>query len=333
MKVQQGLDKVWRWFGEDRRLLEILIALLVIQGMGLIIPQAPVPRTDGPGYSRWIAELRPTLNVWTTPLSTLGLLTLRTSLWTRGILVILVLIVVVRSGSLVETVQAFASLRKWLYGLLCLSSLLIITGWGLQTARGWKQSEVIAWPDMEIIISERGLTLPPQNGNVRLWTGYYGLYFVPRGTSIGLEVQAFDGQGEVLALLSSARSDPQEKLYIALTTETPEAYFALPDVGLVFRVSRIQGSDTHIQAQVYRSASGELLAETVLQGDGSLFANDIRLKLERYVLPHFEAVYNPGAVFEGLGMLMLIATIVGQGHISRKMAPQGSQNDRADVKE
>lgn len=324
---------MWHWLGEDKRLLEILIALLVFQALVLAIPQAPVPRSDGPGYSRWIAELRPTFGGWTAPLSALGLLTLRTSLWTRGLLAGLVIVVTVRSAALVELWRDLASPRKWFHGLLCLGALLIVIGWGLQTVWGWKQAEVIAWPDTGISIPERGLTLSPQSGRLRLWTGHFGLYFVPKGTSTGLEVRAFDTQGHGLALLASTRSEPQPQLRIVLTAETPEAYFALPDVGFVFRVSQIQNDGTKIQAQVYKSASGELLAATVLQGDGSLFANDIRLKLERYILPRFEAVYNPGAAFEALGMLLFITVVIGQRSFSRSIVPQDGEGAQSDVKE
>ena len=54
----------------------MFIALLVIQVLILFIPQASFPRSDGPRYLRWVAELRPTLGQWLTPLSSAGLLTL-----------------------------------------------------------------------------------------------------------------------------------------------------------------------------------------------------------------------------------------------------------------
>ena len=313
MKVQQGLDKIWQWFSEDRRLLDILIAFLLIQVLVVFIPQAPFPRDTGPSYSRWIAELRPALGKLVTPLSAVGLLTLRASLWTRGLLAILVLAVVVRSASLREIWHELASVRKRFHVALCAASLLIVAGWSAQIVWGWKQPEVIAWPDAPVSVPERGMFLPPQKRHLPLWSGQYGLYLIPKGSSVGLEVQAFDEEGNVLPLLPSARGDPfQVQLRLDLTREAPEAYFALPDEELVFRVSSIHNNGTHVQAQVYRSASGDLLAEKTLQDNGSLFADNIRLNLDYYVLPRFEAVYNPGAIFEGLGILILIAVVVGQ---------------------
>lgn len=310
MKIRQGFDNVWQWLNKDRRLLDIFIVFLVIQILAFIIPQAPVPRSDGPGYTRWLAEMHPRLGKWASIFSGVGILTLRTSLWMRGVLVMLVLVIVARSASLRERWTEFTPSQKWRHMALCVGGLLIVAGWSAQIVWGWKQPEITAWPDSPVVVAERGLTLPPHDGRLRLWRGRYGLYLVPKGSSVGLEVQATGEDGSLLALLSSARSDPQTQLRIALTQETPEAYFALPDAGLVFRVSQVPDNGTHVQAQVYRSASGELLAETVLEGSGSLFANDIRLKLDHYVLPRFEAVYNPGAVFEGLGLLMLAVIIV-----------------------
>lgn len=309
MRIRRILDTVWRWLSAERRLTEIFIVLVVVQCVIFILPQAPVPPGNSPAYLRWLAELRPDLKGWTNLLAALGFLTLRTSLWIRGILICLALLFAVRIGVLRETWATFSHGQRARGLLFCAGSLLVIMGWGMQTLWGWKQHQVIAWPETSVVVPDRGLTLPPQDRRWNLWAGRYGLYLLPKGDSIGVTVQATDQQGAVLALLPSARSDPQQQLRLALTTESPEAYFALSEVDLVFRISQLQGEKS-IQAQVYRSASGELLAETTLEGDGTLFTDDIRLKLDLDVLPRYEAVYNPGAWIEGAGMLML-AVVVG----------------------
>ena len=243
-----------------------------------------------------------------------GLLTLRTSLWLRVLLAWLALIVAARCGDLLEHWQEWARSRRWLQVLACVAGVLIIGGWGMQTLWGWKQSDVIVWPATPIAIPERGLTVSARDDVshsrfIPLRTGQYGLYFVPKGSSVGLVVQASDAQGELLPLSPSARDEPQDELRLALTVEMPEAYFALPQVGYVFRLSRLPEADAPIQAQVYRSADGELLVETTLEGESVLFANDVRLEVRRYALPRFEAVFNPGAPFEGIGMLALLVAV------------------------
>lgn len=323
MRARQILDKVWQWLGAERRLIEVLAALLIFQAIVLFLPQSPVAVATSPSYARWLAGLRPVLKTWTTPLAALGLLTVRTSLWMRVFLVWLALIVAARFGDALENWRALPLARRWLQALACCAGVLIIGGWGMQTVWGWKQSDVIAWPATPVAIPEYGLTLPPNDKFFRsqtvfpLRTGRYGLYFVPKESSVGLVVQAFDKQGQGLPLSPSARDEPRTELRLALTLETPEAYFALPQVGYIFRLSWLREDDAPIQVQVYRSADGELLAETTMQSDGVLFTEDIRLELQRHALPRFEAVYNPGAPVEAVGMLALLGVVLAHYRFRR----------------
>ncbi len=318
MRAQQLLNKVWRWLGADKRLTQILVALLIVQALVVLLPQAPISNVTSPGYSRWLAEQRAILKGWITPLSALGFLTLRTAVWMRGLLILLALVVATRLGDGIEQWRALAHSHRWLHVLSCVAGVLIMAGWGAQTLWGWKQSNVIVWPGEPITISDAGLTLPSQNGAVALFTAHYGLYFIPKGKSVGLVVQAVNEQGQVLPLSPSARDEPQAELRIALTDETPEAYFALPQIGFVFRTSLLRQGDTPILAQVYRSSDGELLAATTVQGDGALPADNVQLQITRYALPRFEAVYNPGAPVEGIGMLALSVAILGNYLVHRK---------------
>ncbi len=325
MRARQILNQVWQWLGADRRLVEALIVLLIIQAIVLFLPQAPVSIPTSPVYARWLAGLRPTLKTWTTPLATVGLLTLRTSLWMRILLAWLALIVAVRCADLFEHWKESTRSRRWLQALACVAGVLIIAGWGTQTVWGWKQSDVIVWPAAPITIPERGLTLPARtdvssSAFIPLLSGRYGLYFVPKGSSVGLVVRVLDEQGQVLPLSPSARDEPQDALRLALTIEAPEAYFALSQVGYVFRISRLRETAAPIQVQVYRSADGKLLVETTLLDDGVLVADDVRLEVQRDALPRFEAVYNPGAPVEAVGMLALFVAVLGIYHLRRKPA-------------
>jgi hypothetical protein len=328
--VRRILNQVWQWLSADRRLAEALIALLIIQAIVLLLPQAPVSISTSPVYARWLAGLRPTLKMWTTPLATAGLLAVRTSLWMRVLLGWLALIVAARFDDLLEHWKEWTRSRRWLQILACVAGVLIIAGWGMQTLWGWKESDVIVWPATPITIPERGLTLPARddvssNRCIPLQAGQYGLYFVPKESSVGLVVQALDEQEHVLPLSPSARDEPQEELRLALTVEAPEAYFALPQMGYVFRISRPREADGPIQVQVYRSADGKLLVETTLQDDGVLFADDVRLELQRDALPRFEAVYNPGAPLESVGMLALLVVVFWGYRLRRKTATPSAE--------
>ncbi len=327
MRARQILNQVWQWLGADRRLVEALIVLLIIQAIVLFLPQAPVAISTSPVYARWLAGLRPTLKTWTTPLAMAGLLTLRTSLWMRILLAWLALIVAVRCADLFEHWKESTPSQRRLQVLACVAGVLIIAGWGAQTVWGWKQSDVIVWPATPITIPQRGLTLPARgevspNRLIPLLTERYGLYFVPKGSSVGLVVRALDEQGQVLPLSPSSREEPQEELRLALTVEAPEAYFALSQVGYVFRISRLRETAAPLQVQVYRSADGKLLAETAMQDDGALFADNVRLELQRNALPSFEAVYNPGAPLEAVGLLALLVAILGVYHLHRRPSGQ-----------
>jgi hypothetical protein len=335
MRVQRILNQVWRWLGADKRLVEVFIALLIIQAIVLLLPQAPTPASSSPDYARWLAGLRPTLKNWTTPLAATGLLAVRTSLWMRALLAWLALIVAAHFGDLVEHWRTWTRFQRWLQVLVCVAGVLIIAGWGMQTLWGWKQSDVIAWPATPTTIPERGLTLPAREDVfpsplIPLRTGRYGLYFVPQGNSVGLVVRALDAEGQILPLSPSARDEPQNELKLALTIESPEAYFALSQVGYVFRLSWLYETAGTIQAQVYRSADGELLVETALQDELApsrylVFVDEVRIEVQRYALPRFAAVYNPGAPFEALGMLALFVAMLGHYRLHRVLEEQPPQ--------
>ena len=169
MRVQRILNQMWRWLSADRRLAEALIALLIIQAIVLFFPQAPVSISTSPVYARWLAGLRPTFKTWTTPLATVGLFTLRTSLWMRVLLAWLALIVAARFDDLLEHWKEWLRSRRWLQVLVCVAGVLILAGWGMQTLWGWKQSDVIAWPETPIAIPERGMTLPARDDVSQGW--------------------------------------------------------------------------------------------------------------------------------------------------------------------
>ncbi len=330
MRARQILDRAWQWLGRNQRLIEILVAFLLIQILVVLLPQAPLANAMSPDYSRWLAEQRTILKNWTTPLSVLGLLNLRTSAWMRALLVWLTLIIAAHAGELLEQGAVLSPARRRLQIMAWVAGLLIVIGWSMQLLWGWKRAGVIVWPGEPITIPETELTLPPPYRSTALFTKQYGLYLIPKGNSVGLIVQALDQQGQALPLLPSARDEARTELRLMLTTETPDVYFALPEFGFIFRISRLRAPRALVQAQVYHSADGELLAETTLEGDKIFFVGDVRLQLDYHVLPLFEAVYNPGAIIEGAGMLLLGTAALGRYYVERQSAKQLAREEITD---
>lgn len=124
---------------------------------------------------------------------------------------------------------------------------------------------------------------------------------------MGLTMRAFDAEGNSLSLLSSVKDDPKAVVRSVLTDQSPEAFFAVPDAGMIFRISQWQDQ---VQVQAYRSASGELLAEVPLPSDTPLTIEDVTLDIEPQPLSRYRAVYNPGALFEGLGALGVVSALL-----------------------
>ncbi len=310
MQGQRILNRLWQWLSEDRRLIEILAALSAIYFLILILPQAPMSPNSGPVFVRWLTQQRDMLGVWTGIFSRIGLLSLRTSIWLRAVLGLLVLILAVRCVS--RRSRAF----RLATALICVGGLLFLAGWGMHTLWGWAEDSVFTWPESPVEVPDRQLLLPVPRSPLQFWTPEYGVYLLPKKSSVGLEIQARSGDAEenLLSLQSTVHSAPESLLRIALTPQSPEAYFALLDAGLIFRIQQRNGAAPELWLQVYRSASGELLAERRLEDEGKnmkdevvVDVEDIHLFVEQITLSQFAVVYNPGAPLQVAGALLFAA--------------------------
>ncbi len=304
MRIRHILDTLWHWLGEDRRLWIILAVLLVAQLPALLLPQAPVSPAQRAVFTRWLAGQRPTLGQWADPLVRMGLLSFRSSLWMRAVVAAVALVTAARVSRLVEGWADLAVRRRWWHGLVCLGGALIVLGWGAQTLWGWSEPGIVAWPQQPLVLPERQEVLPVRQGIGRLVRGY-GLYLIPRGHSVGLEVQATDAQGTPLLLQPSARGEARATLAVALTAREPEAFFALPAEELIVRISRHAAPEpADVVVEAYRSASGDLVIQQPLPEQDALPLNGARLHVTRHALPNVEAVYNPGAPFTAAGLIL-----------------------------
>jgi hypothetical protein len=193
---------------------------------------------------------------------------------------------------------------------------------------GWRDPEVLVWPEEDIVVAARtpsgartpsavrtppaahDLVLPQPTGPLGIWPGGYGTYVIARGQRIGLEIEAFDDSGAPLPLMRTVDETPDTHVRLAFTTSEPEAFFAIQEAGLIFRLNQIEAA---IQVQAYRSASGELLTETLLGDTDSsarLLLDGADVAITQTFLSRYEVVYNPGAAPEALGMAPLLAGVI-----------------------
>ncbi|MCD4739267.1 MAG: hypothetical protein K8R89_08415 [Anaerolineae bacterium] len=324
--MQEAVERVWQWLGKSSFLLGILTGLLLLLFLTWFLPQAPLLPQETADFTRWLAEMRATWGKWAKPLAALGLLTIRNSWPQRLLLALLALALTVR---LVELVERWGELPLWQrVRRVALSGggVLLIAGWLLQLGAGWIEPEVSAWPDEVLAVPAHNLLLPAPGAEVAFARRGYGLYLLREREGIGLEVQAMDDAGVPLALLASAHGMPQDRLELALTERAPDAYFALPDAGFIFRASMLHPPPhTEFRVQIYGETESELLTETFFQGNGTLFTTNVRLESVSTPFPQLTVIYNPGAPLTALGWLAL--AVAGGGWLAGKQGcwPAGNQ--------
>ncbi len=306
MRGRQIAERVWEWLGAEKRLRELIGAFLLLYLLLLVIPQSPVPAAAEPSFTRWLAELRPTLGAWLAPLAALSLFTIRTSLWMRGALMVLGIVTLVRWANLREQWSSWAKGQRWRQSSIIAGGLLFIGGWSAYMLWGWAEPDLIAWPHSPLVISERGIVVFTEPG-IPLLTWRYGLYLTPQGHAPGLEVRAFDTQAQgtptvPLTLSLTVRSTPEDVLLLTFPPQSPEAYFTIPSTDLIFRISQSTNTnDPRLQLQAYRSASGAPVTEEQFNADKDLIIDTVRVQIHYAMLPRLTAIYNPGALFQILG--------------------------------
>jgi hypothetical protein len=334
MRIRQLANQVWELLGGWKAALLALLLLTVTQIISLALPQIPVSADESAAFNLWLAVVRPQLGQTTRPLASLGLLTIRTSPLLRATLALVGLVIAANLDRLREGMRDGAWTRRQTGLLLiCAGGLLIIGGWSAQMLSGWRDPEVIVWPDEGLVITgyapsaAHASTLPQPTGPLAIWHGRYGHYVIRRGQRVGLEVEALDADDEPLPLLRAVGEEPQTHVRLAFTTSEPEAFFALQEAELIFRLNQIQAA---IQVQAYRSASGELLTETLLgesDAGARLLLDGVDVIITRTFLPRYEVIYNPGAAPEALGMALLAAGTI----LRLALHPPGMEDAPAEI--
>ncbi len=83
-------ERLWHFFISMRTGLVLILALAVLGLIGTLLVQAPEGlRSDPQAYATWLESVRPKYGGWTAVLDTLGLFSIFSSVWFRGLVVLL----------------------------------------------------------------------------------------------------------------------------------------------------------------------------------------------------------------------------------------------------
>lgn len=190
-------------------------------------------------------------------------------------------------------------------------ALLILTGLLLTYLWGWRVEGLV-------VQSSEQVTLP----GIEKWVAWdEGTRKVRHSPGIvtsveecgpGVQVTATDGAGQPLSLKQATETDPVTDLTIALTEDR---YFAIPQAHLVTRLTPQPGHaiEAHTPAlvQIYRSPPGQLIAETIVEGDTELAVADVTLQLVSVPYARLTATFNPGLWPTGIGIILSIVGLLG----------------------
>ncbi len=336
MQIARILERIWHGLQKTVALFVILTFLLLLLLLTITLPQSPVSPADEAAFLRWLANIRTTLGAQVSVLASLGLLSLRSSWWTRSLLVALTFVAVARTVHLLERWERIRAFGRAVQIVILAGVLLLLIGWGVQLRAGWIETGVSAWPDEPVTLTSHGISLTTPENPGWITPERYGLYLIREEMGLGLEIRAEDESGTRLPLLTSAQGESQEQLRLILTPQAPDAYFALPANRLIFRLTlQTSPPDSQIRVQIYRGTGGELLTETTLQGRGTLFADNLRLQIEETPLPQLRVVYNPGAPLAaiGSGMLLLGALAEIRYHADAVGAERDHEGEDAVIEE
>lgn len=194
--------------------------------------------------------------------------------------------------------------------------LLILMGGLATTLWGWRVEDLVARPGetIELPMTGQQLELQEMAGNVQLVTPG-GILARVEGTGPGVRASARNADGRLLTMHRTVGGPTASALTLTLTIEQRDAYFALPEAGLVVRLALEPGSavdaDVPLELQVYRSPSGQLALQTLVEEDIELAIGETRLTLTRAPYIRLSLVHNPGAWPTGLGILLMAVSVGG----------------------
>jgi len=179
-------------------------------------------------------------------------------------------------------------------------------GWRVEHLRG-RPGETLSVPtDGEIAV------VNPPAGR---WVDPSGVRVYVEGTGPDLTAVVTGADGEPLGLQRAPGAAPSSSLCLRLTETETDAYFAVPEAGLVVRVALDAGAALRAEAplwvQVFRSPSGELTQEVLVEGDADLVEGPLHIRLARSPYLIVTAVRDPGYWLKMVGLAIAGPALLG----------------------
>lgn len=194
--------------------------------------------------------------------------------------------------------------------------LVLLLGLLVGQVTGWREEQLMAAPGETVSLPGRreitvddGATTPRFDPfAVRIYVG---------GMGPEVMVSATDSRGGSLEVQRSPEAAPVSRLTLRLTEQDTDAYFAIPDAELVVRITAdpevALEADAPLQIQIFRSPSGSLIQEAVLEEDMDLSQGDTDIHFLRGHYLIFTAAYDPALWLKVTGVIIAALALLAQG--------------------
>jgi len=195
--------------------------------------------------------------------------------------------------------------------LLLLAGLLVgeIWGWRVDGVVGSSDERISVPGHGEIALMETAVGPQANQPGVRVYI---------EGLGPELTLSATDTEGRPLGLQRAPDEPVLPSLRFRLTEEEPDAYFAIPEAGLIVRI--VPDPETALEpegplrVQVFRSLSGQLVWEENLGGQAADLAFEgVRVRLQRGSYPMLAIAYDPGHWLKAIALVITGLAMLGWG--------------------
>ena len=127
----------------------------------------------------------------------------------------------------------------------------------------------------------------------------------------GVRVSATDAKGQSLSLQQTTESEPATELTLVLSEEH---FFAIPEAQVIVGIAPGPipegGPYNTALVRVFRSPSGSMITEAVMDGDSELSTDGVKLSLSSQPYAQLTATFNPGRWPTGAGLVLLGAGLL-----------------------
>lgn len=195
--------------------------------------------------------------------------------------------------------------------------LLLLLGLLVGQMTGWREERLVAAPGETVSLpGRREIAVDDRAATPRLNPFAVRLYVQGMGPEV--TVSATGSQADSLEVQQSPETAPVSVLTLRLTRTDTDAYFAIPDAGLVVRIAAdpevALEADAPLQVQIFRSPSGSLIQEAVLPGEGTdLSQGDTEVHFVRGDYLILTVAYDPGLWLKVGGVVVTAVALLGQG--------------------